>query len=90
MFLYIYIVKAFFLFFLLFDYQLTNHSYYIFHYKQSIKTIIKIDLSVDINNKIFSQLGYNKLFHFIVFSSKNPNLAEYNYEIYNKELLAII
>ena len=39
---------------------------------------------------IFSQLRENKLLNAIAFFSKNPNFAEYNYDVYDKKLLAII
>ena len=41
------------------------------YYKQDIKIIIKIDLSDNVNNRIFSLLLDDKLLYSIVFFSKN-------------------
>ena len=43
-----------------------------------------------INSKVLFQLGEDRLLYPIVFFLKNLNFAEYNYETYNKKLLAII
>lgn len=43
-----------------------------------------------ISNRVFLQLGKDRLLYFIAIFSKVFNLAKYNYKIYNKELLAII
>ncbi len=43
-----------------------------------------------INSEVFFQLDKNILLHPIVFFFKNLNSIECNYEIYDKELLAII
>lgn len=60
------------------------------HYKQSLKTIIIIDLSNYISNRVFSQLDKNRLLHLIMFFFKNLNFAGCNYEIYEMKLLTII
>ena len=60
------------------------------YYKQSVKTIVEIDSSNYVSSEVLSQLGDNRLLHSVVFFSKNFDSAECNYEIYNKELLAII
>ena len=60
------------------------------YYKQDIKTILKIDLSDYISSKVFSQLGDDEMLHSKAFFYINLNPAECNYEIYDKELLAII
>jgi hypothetical protein len=39
---------------------------------------------------IFSQLDLNSKWHLIVYFSKSIALAEINYSIYNKEILAIV
>ena len=59
-------------------------------YKQGVKTIVKTDSSYYISSGIFSQLGDDELLYFVAFFSKNFNLGKCNYEIYDKELLAII
>ena len=60
------------------------------YYKQSVKTIVKTNSFDYVNNEVFSQLGNDKLLYPIAFFSKNFNLVECNYEIYDEELLAII
>ena len=60
------------------------------HYKQGLKTIVETDSSDYVSSGVFSQLGEDGLLHPVVFFSKNLNPVECNYEIYNKELLAII
>ena len=53
-------------------------------------SIIKVDSSNYITRGILSQYNKDKVLYPIVYFSKRLNPAEYNYEIYNKELLAII
>ena len=60
------------------------------HHKQGIKTSVETDSSDYVSSGVFSQLADNGLLHPVAFFSKNFNPAECNYEIYNKELLAII
>ena len=60
------------------------------HYKQDLKTIVETDSSDYVSSRVFSQLGEDGLLHPVAFFSKNLNPAECNYEIYDKELLAII
>ena len=51
---------------------------------------METDSSDFISSRIFSQLGNDRLLHLVIFFSKNLNLAEYNYKVYDNELLAII
>lgn len=60
------------------------------YYKQGFKLIVKTVSSDYVNNRVLFQLGEDKLLHSIAFFSKNLNPVECNYEIYIKELLAII
>ena len=60
------------------------------YYKQGLKTIVETDSSDYVSSGVFSQLGEDGLLHPVAFFSKNLNPAECNYEIYDKELLAII
>ena len=60
------------------------------HHKQYLKTIIETDLFDYISSEVLSQLGEDGLLHPVAFFFQNLNPAEYNYEIYDKELLAII
>ena len=60
------------------------------HYKQVLKTIMETDSSDYVSSGVLFELGKDGLLHPVVFFSKNLNLVECNYEIYDKELLAII
>ena len=60
------------------------------YYKQGLKTIVKIDSFDYVSSGVLSELGEDRLLHLIAFFLKNLNSIEYNYKIYNKELLAII
>ena len=60
------------------------------HYKQGLKTIVETDSFDYVSSGVLSQLGKDGLLHPVAFFSKNLNPAESNYEIYDKELLAII
>lgn len=60
------------------------------HYKQDLRTIIEINSSNYISSRVFSLLDEDRLLYLIAIFSKNLNLIECNYEIYNKGLLAII
>ena len=60
------------------------------HYKQDLKTIMETHFSDYVSSQVFFLLGKNKLLNLITFFLKNLNLTDYNDEIYNKELLAII
>ena len=53
-------------------------------------SIIKADLSNYITKGILSQYNKDGVLYPIVYFLKQLNPAKYNYEIYNKELLAII
>ena len=60
------------------------------YYKQGLKKIVKTDSSDYVSCGVLSQLGEDGLLHPIALFSKNLNPAKCNYEIYNKELLAIV
>ena len=60
------------------------------HYKQDLRTIVETDSSDYVSSGVLSQLSKDGLLHPVAFFSKNLNHAECNYEIYDKELLAII
>ena len=53
-------------------------------------SIIKANSSNYTTKGILSQYNKNGVLYFIVYFLKQLNPAKYNYEIYNKELLAII
>ena len=60
------------------------------YYKQGVRTIMETDSLDYVSSGVFSQLGNNELLYPVVFFSKNLDPAECNYEIFDKELLAII
>lgn len=60
------------------------------YYKQSLKIIVKTDAFDDVSSRNFSYLEKDELLNIIMFLSKNLNPVEYNCEIYDKKLLAII
>ncbi len=60
------------------------------HYKQGVKTIVETDSSNYVSSGVLSQLDDDRLLHPVVLFSENLNSSECNYEIYDKELLAII
>ena len=60
------------------------------HYKQGLKTIVETDSSDYVNSGVLFQLGEDRLLYLVTFFPKNLNPTECNYDIYDKELLAII
>ena len=60
------------------------------YYKQGLRKIVETNSSYYVSSRILFQLGKGGLLHPVAFFSKNLNPAECNYEIYDKELLAII
>ena len=60
------------------------------HYNSDLKIIVKTDASDYMSEGILSQYNENGILHPIAYFFKKHNSAECNYEIYNKELIAII
>ncbi len=60
------------------------------HFDQNRKTILETDSFDYVNNDILSQYDDEETLHSIIYYSKNLSLAECNYKIYDKKLLAII
>ena len=60
------------------------------HYDRAKETILETDSSDYVTEEVFSQYDDEGILHPVAFYSKNLNPAECNYEIYDKELLAII
>jgi len=60
------------------------------HFDQTRDTILEIDSFDYVNDEVLSQYDDEEVLHSIVFYSKNMSSAEYNYKIYDKELLTII
>ena len=52
--------------------------------------MVKTDASDYVSEGILSQYNENDVLHLIAYFSKKHSPAEYNYEIYNKELMIII
>ena len=70
--------------------EIVTEALILANYKQNLKIIVETDLSDYVSSEVFFQLSKNRLLYLVAFFSKNLNLAEYNYEIYNKVLLPII
>ncbi len=60
------------------------------HFDQNRKTILETDSFDYVNDDILSQYDDEETLHPMIYYSKNLSLAECNYEIYDKKLLAII
>ena len=63
----------------------------IFHYYNlNHKIVIKIDVLNYMFENILFQYNENKVLYSVVYFLKKYNLAECNYEIYNKEFIIIV
>ncbi len=60
------------------------------HFDQNRETILEINSFNYVNDNILSQYDDKETLHLMIYYSKNLSLAECNYEIYDKKLLAII
>ena len=60
------------------------------HYNLNLKIVVKTDTSDYVSEGILSQYDKNDVLHPIAYFFKKHNPAECNYEIYDKELMAII
>ena len=60
------------------------------HYNSDLKLVMKTDASDYVSEGILSQYNENGVLHSVMYFSKKHSPAECNYEIYNKELMAII
>ena len=60
------------------------------HFNRSKEAILEINSSDYVNRGVLSQYGDDGILHPVAFYSKNMAPAEYNYEIYDKELLTVI
>ena len=60
------------------------------HFDRNCESYLKTDSSDYINSGVLSQKDDDGVLHSVTFYSKNLLPAECNYEIYDKELLAII
>ncbi len=60
------------------------------HFDQNKKAILETDSFNYVNDDILSQYDDEETLHSMIYYSKNLSLAECNYEIYDKKLLAII
>jgi len=60
------------------------------HFDQNREAILETDSSDYVNDGILSQYDDEETLHPMTYYSKNLSPAECNYEIYDKELLAII
>ena len=62
----------------------------LYHYNLNLKIIVKTDTSDYVSEGILSQYNKNGVLHLIAYFFKKHNPAKCNYEIYDKELMAII
>ncbi len=62
----------------------------LYHFDQNRETILETDSFNYVNNDILSQYDNKETLHLMIYYSKNLSLAECNYKIYDKKLLAII
>ena len=60
------------------------------HFDRSRKAVLETDSSDHVNDEVLFQYNDEGLLHPVAFYSKNLLPAECNYEIYDKELLAIV
>jgi hypothetical protein len=60
------------------------------HFDYDCEAIIETDASDYISAGILSQYDDEGILHTVTFFSKKHSLAECNYEIYDKELMAIV
>ncbi len=60
------------------------------YFDQNRKIILEINSFNYVNDDILSQYDDEETLHSMIYYSKNLSLAECNYEIYDKKLLAII
>jgi RNase H-like domain found in reverse transcriptase len=65
-------------------------SLILYYYNLDLKLILEIDASNRVVVGILLQLHPNSKQYPIAFFLKTIDLAKYNYEVYNKEMLAII
>ena len=60
------------------------------HFNLNHQIILKINVSDLVTDEILSQYDNKGVLHSVIFYKKSMISAEYNYYIYNKELLIII
>ena len=60
------------------------------HYNLNLKIVVKTDASDYVSEGILSQYDKNDVLHLIAYFFKKHNSVKCNYEIYDKELMAII
>ena len=60
------------------------------HYERSRPTVLEMDSLDYVNSGVLLQVNDKGVLHPVAFYSKNMVPAECNYEIYDKELLAIV
>ena len=61
-----------------------------YYYNSDHKIVIKTDVSDYMSEGILSQYNEDEVFHSVAYFLKKHNLAECNYEIYDKEFMIIV
>ncbi len=67
-----------------------TEAFILCHFDQNKKTILETNSFNYVNDDILSQYDDEETLHSMIYYSKNLSLAECNYKIYDKKLLAII
>jgi hypothetical protein len=60
------------------------------HYDPTLQSKVETDVSDKVIVEVFSQQHSDREWYPVVYFSKTMVLAEYNYSIYDKEMLAIV
>ena len=60
------------------------------HFNSNREVLVEADASDYISAEILSQRDEKGVLHLVAFFLKKHSSAEYNYEIYNKKLIAIV
>jgi hypothetical protein len=70
--------------------QVLTSAPVLIHFDETKFTKLETDASEDVVSKALSQMTNENEWHPVAFFSKTMNLAQYNYFIHNKNLLAIV
>lgn len=60
------------------------------HYDPYLPTCVEVDASIGVIGGVLSQLHPDKFWHPVAFFSKTMDQTQQNYEIHDRELLAIV
>ena len=60
------------------------------HFDPELETIVETDTSDHVDVEVLSQQGTDSIVRLVAYYSRKHSAQECNYEIYNKELLAVV